>query len=372
MVGPTIGPTLGGWITDNYAWPWIFYINIPLGILAGWLTWRYVPEPRHAFKRASGVDWLGLAFLILGIGALQVLLERGEAKGWFESTEIIVEAILAGVGIVGFIWHELTTSNPIVNLRVLKDRQLATGVTFAAILGFALYSSVFALPVFLQTLLGYSAWDTGKVILPGAIASAFTMAFAGKMSGKLDSRVFITSGVVLFGLSMWMHSHFTLEIGMHDLFWPMIFRGVGLGLIFVPLTAAAVANLTPSQIPQGTGLYNLSRQLGGSFGIAITATLLTRFREQARESLRAHATIYDEVTRTWMDQVTRAMQQAGGSLAEAQQKAHALLERTVEAQAAVVSFEKVFFIMGAAFLVALPLLLLFHKGKAQASAEMAH
>lgn len=372
MVGPTIGPTLGGWITDNYAWPWIFYINIPLGILAGWLTWQYVPEPRHAVKRTDGVDWPGLALLILGIGSLQVLLERGEARGWFESTEIIVEAILATAGIVGFIWHELVTEHPIVDLRVLKDRQLATGVAFAAILGFALYSSVFALPVFLQTLLGYSAWDTGRVMLPGAIASAITMAFAGRMSARFDSRVFITAGVVLFAASMWMHYHFTLDIGMHDLLWPMILRGIGIGLIFVPLTAAAVANLAPAEIPQGTGLYNLTRQLGGSFGIAITATLLTRFREQARESLRAHATMYDETTRTWVDGVTRAMQKAGGSLAEAQQKAHALLERTVEAQAAVVSFEKVFFIMGVAFLVALPLLLLFRKGRAQVTGDMAH
>jgi DHA2 family multidrug resistance protein len=178
MVGPALGPTLGGWITDNYSWPWIFYINIPLGILAAYLTWSYVPEPRYKVQEDKGVDWLGLLFLIMGVGALQILLERGESKDWFESPEIITETVIAVFGMIGFVWHELTTDNPMVNLRVLKRRQLAVGVVFASILGFALYSSVFALPVFLQNYLGFSAWDTGRVLLPGAIATAVTMAVA--------------------------------------------------------------------------------------------------------------------------------------------------------------------------------------------------
>jgi MFS transporter, DHA2 family, multidrug resistance protein len=366
MVGPTLGPTLGGWITDNYSWPWIFYINIPLGILAGIMTWRYVPEPSHAVNGDAKVDWAGLVLLILGIGALQVMLERGESKDWFETREIIVEAIVAGVALVLFVWHELRTKAPMVNLRILGNRQLAVGVIFAVILGFALYSSVFALPVFLQNLLGYTAWDTGKVILPGAIASAFTMAAMGRLGQKYDARALITIGVLLFLWAMWLMYHITLDIGTHDLFWPMVLRGVGLGFIFVPLTGAAVADLEPARMAQGTGLFNLSRQLGGSFGIALTATLLSRFADQSRGGLISHLSDSDLTTQTWLRQATARMLGEGGTLAEAQSKAHALLERVLQQQASVVAFEKVFLIMGITFTLALPLLLLLRTGRARA------
>jgi DHA2 family multidrug resistance protein len=372
MVGPTLGPTLGGWITDNYTWPWIFYINIPLGILAAVLSWRFVPEPSHQGEHeTTKVDWWGLAFLIIGIGALQIMLERGERRDWFETREIVIEAIVAATGIICFIWHELRTEHPIVDLRILKNRQLAAGVTFGVLLGFAVYSSVFALPVFLQNQLGYTAWDTGKVILPGAIASAIAMASMGRLLPKVDARILISTGILLFLASMWMHYHFTLDTGHHELFWAMILRGLGLGLVFVPLTSATVADLTPGQIPQGTGLFNLSRQLGGSFGIAVTATLLTRFTEQARGALVAHVTPYETATRGWLDNVTSSMQRVSGSLAEAQLKASALLDLRLSQQASVFSFEKVFLIMGVSFAAALPLLLLFRTGRARGSG-MAH
>jgi DHA2 family multidrug resistance protein len=367
MVGPTLGPTLGGWITDNYSWPWIFYINVPLGLLAAVLTWRSVPEPAHLIRRTR-VDWLGLAFLILGIGALQVLLERGESKDWFESREIIAEAIVAGVGVVAFIWHELTTSNPIVNLRFLRNRQIAGGVAFAVVLGFALYSSVFALPVFLQNLLGYSAWDTGRVLFPGAIASAFTMAMMGRLSRRFDARLLVSIGVLLFLWSMWLHYHFTTAIGMNDLLLPMVLRGVGLGFIFVPLTGAAVADLRTDQLAQGTGLFNLARQLGGSFGIAVTATLLSRFTEQSREALLPHLAAGSPSTIGWLQQATARLASLGSSLPEAQQRAHALLEAAVGQQASMVAFEKVFLTMGLTFVAALPLLLLFRVGRARGGA----
>jgi DHA2 family multidrug resistance protein len=368
MVGPTLGPTLGGWITDNYSWPWIFYINVPLGLLAGFMTWRNVPEPTHAVQRNEGVDWLGLFFLILGIGALQILLERGESKDWFESREIIVESVIAGLGLVLFIWHELRVRNPIVNLRILKNRQLAAGVVFGLMLGFALYASVFALPVFLQNLLGYTAWDTGKVILPGAIAAAVTMAAMGRLAPRFDARALITLGVLLFLWSMWLHAHLTTQSGTSDLFWPMILRGVGLGFIFVPLTGVAVADLQPNQLAQGTGLFNLSRQLGGSFGIAVTATLLTRFTERSREALLPHLSSGDAVTRGWLEQVTDRMLGDGGTLAQAQMKAHALLEGALHAQASMIAFEKVFLTMGITFTCALPLLFLFRTGRARGGA----
>ncbi len=372
MVGPTLGPTLGGWITDNYSWPWIFYINIPLGILAGILTWRYVPEPEHLVDQADHVDWLGLALLIIGIGALQIFLERGESKAWFDSAEIRTEAVIAGVALVWFVYQELTTRHPIVDLRILKNRQLAAGVAFGLTLGFALYASVFALPVFLQSLLGYTAWDTGKVILPGAVAAAITMAMTGRLGTRIDARALITTGVGLFLWSMWLHYHFTLDLGMSDTLLPMILRGVGLGLIFVPLTQVAVADLRPNQLAQGTGLFNLSRQLGGSFGIAVTATLLTRFTEQSRDALLPHLTGSDPSARAWLAKVTQRMMATSGSLAEAQTKAYALLAGTLQRQASVIAFEKVFLTMGLTFLITLPLLLLFRTGRTSGGGGSAH
>jgi DHA2 family multidrug resistance protein len=363
MVGPTIGPTLGGWITDNYSWPWIFYINLPLGVLAAMLTWRYVPEPSIKTVRRGGMDWLGLALLIVGIGALQVLLERGESKGWFDSNEITVLTALAVLGLVGFVWHELRTAHPIVDLRVLRSRQLAIGVIFSSVMGFALYASVFALPVFMQTILHYDAWETGKAIFPGAVGSAIMMALMGRLSGKVDPRLLITLGVGLFSLSMWMHSHFTAQVGHDDLWWPLLIRGVGLGCIFVPLTGIAVEQLAPKDIPQGAGLFNLTRQLGGSFGIAITATLLSRFTEQSREALRTHVALSEAPTRAVLDALTQRMAQLGGSLDAAQLKAAALLDQMVRAQAASIAFEKIFFVMGVVFACALPLLLLIKPGR---------
>jgi DHA2 family multidrug resistance protein len=363
MVGPTLGPTLGGWITDNFAWPWIFYINVPLGIMAAIMTWRFVPEPEHVTEQADHVDWWGLAFLILGIGALQVLLERGESKGWFDSTEITVEAWLAAFGVVAFVVRELMARHPIVDLRILKNRQLTAGVIFGLSLGFALYASVFALPVMLQNLLGYTAWDTGKVILPGAIASAVTMAFVGRFVAKVDARVMITAGVGLVFWSMWLHYRLTLQIGLGDLFWPMVLRGVGLGLIFVPLTNAAVADLHPRQFAQGTGLFNLSRQLGGSFGIAIAATLISRFTTQAKTALSAHVNAYDPAVAGWVAGATRTFSRLGGSVNHAALQAHALLDRMVTAQSMMIAFERVFLTMGITFVCSLPLLLLFRTGR---------
>jgi DHA2 family multidrug resistance protein len=372
MVGPTLGPTLCGWITDNYSWPWIFYINLPLGVLAALMTWRYVPEPSHATERQDRVDWPGLVLLILGIGALQILLERGEAKGWYDAREIQVETVIAAIALVTFIWHELVTEHPVVELRILGNRQLAAGVAFGLILGFALYASVFALPVFLQAHLGYTAWDTGKVILPGAIASAVTMAVTGRISGRMDARYLILTGVGLFAWAMWLHYHFTLDLGLRDTVLPMVLRGTGLGLIFVPLTQVAVADLHPRQLAQGTGLFNLSRQLGGSFGIAVAATLLQRFTEQSREALRAHLNPAEPATATWLQGVTAHLHALGGTLAEAQTKALALLDLTLYRQASVIAFEKVFLIMGLTFVAALPLLLAFRTGRTQGGPRGGH
>jgi DHA2 family multidrug resistance protein len=362
MVGPTLGPTVGGWITDVYGWPWIFYINIPFGMLALALTLSFINDSRHQ-ARAEKVDWLGLGLLALGIGCLQTMLERGERLDWFSSGSVRLLGITSALSLITFIWHELNTDHPVVDLRILKSRQLAVGVVFGMVLGICLYATVFVLPVYLQNIRHFTANQTGLVILPGAFASAFTMAFMGRLQGKFDGRLSIAAGVGIFALAMWKHAHFTTESGFHDFFWPLIFRGVGLGLIFVPLTNLALADLPMSKIPNGTGLFNLMRQLGGSVGIALSATLVQRFTAIHRGDLMAAVTPYAEATRERLAQITNALIARGDVPAIAQTKAIGFLNGIVTQQAMMLSFEQLFLMFGAVFVLSLLLLPLLHRAK---------
>src|SRR6185312_6152845 len=276
-------------------WPWIFYINVPLGILAALMTYTYVHDAEHQ-ERADKIDILGFVLLSVCVGSLQFMLEKGERYDWFDSRLVTGLAIASAVSFILLLWHELTTDEPIINFRVLKSRQLAAGVSIAAVLGLALFGSIFVLPIFLQNLHGLTANQTGLVILPGAIASAVTMAFVGKYANRLDARATVTAGAMLFFVSMWMLARMTYASGPDETFWPLILRGVGLGLIFVPLTSATMAEMKNHELAQGTGMFNLTRQLGGSMGIAIMATLLTRFTAEKKALLSEHVTSVDPVS----------------------------------------------------------------------------
>jgi len=362
MVGPTLGPTLGGYITDAFGWPWIFYINIPIGMLALALSLSFIQNSRFQVK-ADRVDYIGLVLLAAGIGTLQTMLERGERLDWFDSREVIAYGLISAVSLIAFVWHELTTDHPVVDLRILKSRQLTVGVVFGGVLGVCLYATVFVLPVYLQNLQGFTAEQTGFVILPGALASAFTMATMGRTTGKFDARLSILAGVAIFALAMWKHAHFTTDSGMSDFFWPLIFRGVGLGLIFVPLTNLALADLPMSKIPNGTGLFNLMRQLGGSVGIAISATLVQRFQSIHRADLIANVTQYSEVTRERLAAIAARLIATGTPAPLADSKALMVLNGQVTRQAMMLSFEQLFLLFGACFVLSLPLLLLMNKSK---------
>jgi MFS transporter, DHA2 family, multidrug resistance protein len=372
MVGPTLGPTLGGYITDAFGWPWIFYINIPIGMLALALSLSYIFNSRFQ-QKVSQIDYLGLLLLAVGIGTLQTMLERGERLDWFASREVVTYALISAACLTAFVWHELTTAYPVVDLRILKSRQLAVGVLFGLILGVCLYATIFVLPVYLQNLQSFTAEQTGFVILPGALASAFTMAVMGRFTAKFDGRLSILAGVSIFALSMWKHAHFTTESGMADFFWPLILRGVGLGLIFVPLTNLALADLPMSKIPNGTGLFNLMRQLGGSVGIAVSATLVQRFEAINRAELAANITQYSEATRERLSGITAMLLAKGTPAPVADSKALMILNGQVTRQALMLSFEHLFLLFGACFVLSLPLLLLMHRSRGAAgAAEVAH
>lgn len=364
MVGPTIGPTLGGFIVDNYDWPWIFFINVPLGIFAAFMVWTYVKDSKYQ-ERTLTIDGTGVLLLALCVGSLQWMLERGERYDWFDSRFVTVLAITSVVSFGLLIWRELSIKEPVINLRVLLNRQLAGGVAIAAFLGFALYGSLFVLPVFLQGLHGFTANQTGMVILPGALASAFTMAIVGRNAARLDARVTVPIGASMFLISMWKLSLLTFDAGTHDLFWPLIIRGVGLGLIFVPLTGATMAELRPSELAQGTGMFNLTRQLGGSLGIAISATLLSRFTAQSRALLAEHVVIGDPTAVARVDGITRVLISKGMNALLAKQQALMIIDRQLQGQATVLAFSKLYMVSGIALMLAMPLLFLFRSGKSR-------
>jgi DHA2 family multidrug resistance protein len=371
MVGPTIGPTLGGWIVDNYQWPWIFFINVPLGTLAAFMVWTYVRNASHQ-TRARKIDFPGIALLALCIGSLQWMLERGERNDWFESRFIVVLCVVAVTAGILLIWRELTTDEPVIDFRVLRSRQLTAGVLFAALLGLALYGSVFVLPVFLQSLHGMTAWQTGKIILPGALASAFTMAVVGKNAHRLDARVTVVAGSLLFLLSMYQLSSLTFDAGARDMFWPLIWRGVGLGLIFVPLTNATMADLPDKELAQGTGMFNLTRQLGGSMGIAIMATLLTRFTTAQKASLTENVVAGAPATQARLDMLTHGLMSKGMTALSAHRQALAILDRQIGVQASVLAFSKIYLLSGILLVAALPLMLLFKTGRGRGFGGSVH
>ena len=370
-VGVMVGPTLGGWIVDNYNWPWIFYINVPLGIMAAMMVATYVHDAAHQ-ERAEKIDFLGFLLLVSGVGSLQWMLEKGERYDWFDSRLITMLAITSALSFILLLWWELTVDEPIINFRVFKSRQLAAGVSIAAVLGLALFGSIFVLPVFLQNLHGLTANQTGLVILPGALASAATMMWVGKNANRLDARATVAIGALLFFASMWLLSRMTLSSGPGETFWPLILRGVGLGLIFVPLTNATMAELKLRELAQGTGMFNLTRQLGGSLGIAIMATLLTRFTKETKAVITEHVTVSDPLSLGRWDSITRGLIARGMDPITAKQQALSILDHQIQAQASVLAFSRIYILSGVILLAALPLLFLFRTGKGRGASGMAH
>ncbi|HTO87218.1 MAG TPA: DHA2 family efflux MFS transporter permease subunit [Thermoanaerobaculia bacterium] len=374
VVGPTVGPTLGGWITDNYSWPWIFYVNLPIGIVATLLTLSFIREAKHG-REVGSIDWAGIGLLVVGIGSLQIFLERGEREDWFAATYITVLAILSAVGVVGFIARELTAEHPVVDLRVLKDRSLAVGTLFTFILGFGLYSSVFIFPVFAQNLLGFTAMQTGLILLPGGVATVFMMPIVGKLLQRgFPTQLMNASGFICFFLFTNILSRSTLASGRQDFFWPLILRGAGLALLFVPLTTLALSGLRGKDIPQGAGLTNMMRQLGGSFGVALIATYIQKRSWSHRQTLLEHVTIYDPALRERYQAIVAGLMAKGATLVEAQQRAYAALEGMVARQTFLLTYMDAFRIVGVFFLCCIPLLLLFkrRRGERGSAPVMAH
>lgn len=366
IVGPTLGPPMGGYITDNYAWPYIFYINIPIGVIATLLTLSYVKSPNFGGKRsAKEVDWWGILFLILAVGSLQYVLEKGEEKDWFEDASIVICSITAFLGSFLFIWRELVADNPAVELRVLKNRNLAIGTVLTFILGFGLYGSTFVIPLFTQNSLGWTALQAGLLLVPSSIATGMMMPIVGRLvQSSFPQKYLIAMGFsIFFGYSLWAYTLITPGTGEGDFFWVLMVRGVGLGFLFVPITTLALSSLKGKEIGQGAAFTGMVRQLGGSFGIALITTYLTRRSALHRSTLATHMSSYSLEVQNRVATLKANFMAHGASFDLATKKAYQALDGIVTGQSMLLSYMDVFIIIGIFFLCCVPVVLLLKPAK---------
>jgi len=364
IFAPIIGPTLGGWITDNYTWRWIFYINLPVGILSLLMISQFVIDPHYLRKRSYGVDVWGIGFLALGFGMLQMVLDKGQEKDWFGSNQIRLWAALCVIGLVGMVIRELTAKSPIVDLRVLKDRTFAAGTLLMTMLGFVLYASLMLLPIYLQTLLNYPAFQSGLALSPRGIGALIMTPISGQLTNRLDPRKLLLIGILTGGFTMFQFSHLNLNAGYWDIFWPQIIQGAAMAFLFVPLMTTSMSGIRKEQMGNATSIYNLMRNIGGSFGIAMMTTFLARRQQVHQNQLISHVTPMD--VRTQM--IFRGLQgwfhlHAPMSAYDAAHKSWGAIYLMVQQQAAMLSFVEAFWVMGVIFWLMAPLLLLLRNAR---------
>jgi MFS transporter, DHA2 family, multidrug resistance protein len=358
MVGPILGPTLGGWLTDSYSWRWVFFINVPIGLLASYGMWRYirpVPGPRR-----QRFDVFGFATLSLLIGALQLLLDRGQQNDWFSSTETWIEVIVMIVMATYFTAHTLMTPahRSFVDFRLFRNQNFVTGTLFIFIVGLVLYATRALIPTMLETLLDYPVATTGLVTAPSGVGTMLTMLIAGRLIGRVDLRLMLFVGFTVTAVSLWQMAHYSLDLAQGDIIWPGVIQGIGMGMVFVPLSAATFATLSPEMRAQGTALFSLVRNIGSSIGISLVQTMLVR------NTVIAHASLTERLTYSnpaWQNPaVARAydLSTLGGA---------AFLDGSVTQQAAMMAYIDDFWLMLFLTLAVIPLLLLIRPPAARAA-----
>jgi MFS transporter, DHA2 family, multidrug resistance protein len=365
IFGPIVGPTLGGFITDTIGWRWVFYINAPLGVVGLLLGLIFIVDPPYLKRPEGRIDFLSFIFIAVGLGSLEVLLNRGQRYDWFASPYIQALGLATLVGLALFIWRSYTTPKPLVDLRVFKSRPFLVGTFLMFLLGFGLFGSFTMLPLFVQQMLGYTATWAGLVLSPGGVMSLFAMVFVGNLVGRVDTRVLVLFGALMNIAALYVLQHLYLGVDFWHVTVSRLVQGFGMGFLFVPLTAVAFAGLRPEQIGQATGLFNLLRNEGGSVGIAISATVLARHTQLHHTHLAENFTPGNPVMQERAMAMARGLAAANGAdPTTAQQLAFRALDGQVQAQARVLAYDDVFWMLTLAFVCFLPFIL-FLGGKAR-------
>jgi MFS transporter, DHA2 family, multidrug resistance protein len=368
VFAPAIGPTVGGWITDNMNWRWVFLINVPVGIVLSLLATRVLAEPPEeaANRRARAgqglnLDYVGFALLIIGMFALQVVLDKGQEDDWFASSLISGLGVTSVVALTAFVIWEWRRAEPIVDLRMLADRSFGTGCSLMFMLGFSLMGTTVLLPLFVQTLLGYTAEQAGMVLSPGGFATMLMMPLVGALSGRVDARLLIAIGLGGTAIAMFHMSGFDLNVDYATLGWARVYQSLGLALLFIPINTAAYQGVPPEKNASASALINMMRNIGGSVGIAILTTYIAR-REQANQvTLVRHVTPYSFQTNQMLQNLQKTYMAGHASAVGALHQAQAELYAMVQTQAAVLSYIDAFWLVGAVLLAMIPLVLLLRK-----------
>ena len=363
VLGPAFGPTLGGYIVDNYAWPWIFYINVPIGLVSLLMVSRFVHEPPdvrealHAMaeRQRQNMDWGGIAMLIIGLGTMQYVLEEGNRNDWFESGEIKLVALVAIVSLVFLVIRELSAKVPAVDFSLFRDVVFFSGTMIGAVMFAMLMAVTFLLPIFMQILLGFTATQAGLALMPRSLTMLVVMPIVGRIYNHVSPRIVVAFGILIFAYTAWLMGHYTLQTSARGIVNVLILQGVAFSCLFIPLTTVALSCIERHRLSDATGLNSLLRQTGGSMGLAVFATLMSRYASRAREAMLPSLSIDHPAVAGCMSAMQHMLQGRGFDAHGAQATAAQILDMQVRRQAMVISFEKLFYLAGILFLCVLPL-----------------
>ncbi len=349
ILGPILGPTVGGYLADEWSWRWIFYINLPVGILGFLLGSAFLFDPPY-LKKAARIDWWGLGLMVAGFGCLQLVLDRGEREDWFESTAIVAMTVVAVCALVGFLIRELTSSDPILDLTAFTDRNFAAGVTIIAVVGFGMFSGMLLVAVFTQKLLGYDAWTSGLVLAPGGLGNIFSL-FASGMVTRVDQRLMLAFGCLLNAGALYMMTSLTLGMDYWSLALPRFIQGFAIGFIFVPLSTLTLATIRRDKLVNATAIYGMMRNVGGSVGIAVATTLLAQRSQFHQSTLVSHITLWDPETRARLARWVLHFAAQGSDTFTAEKQAMAMLYRETVNQAQLLAYADDFWLLAVMFAV---------------------
>ncbi|WP_196888847.1 DHA2 family efflux MFS transporter permease subunit [Aureivirga sp. CE67] len=364
VMGPTLGPTLGGYLVDNLSWNWIFFINVPIGILAVILSYLFIPNQKgfQRKKKIKKIDWFSFLLLIVGLGCLQTVLEKGQQDDWFNSAFIRNSAIISFLALVVFVYRQLKSTDPVVDLKILRFRNVGISTFMTFLLGFCLFSSVLVYPVLAEKALGYTATETGVLLIPGAFIAGLMMPITGHLTNKVSVKMLMTAGLFVFFLFTFsIFNNIGRDVNPPGFLWPLVLRGIGLGLVFVPLTLIPLQGFKGKDVVQAAGLSNMARQIGGSFGIAVITNYLMSRSVKHQGELITHLDRSSYKLQNWLENQTNHFFQQGFTKLDAKQKATALLHQEMYLHAELQSFMDAFLFIGIGALIIIPFVFMLKK-----------